>query len=180
MKLLMVLMTHEYESYFMLWIKIEPLSHAEIYFSTTVVVLLHLTVTPPDITPNIKTHIITKSHVKYPCTTLVNHPIKPHKTHKITSYPKLSMKYGPWYRKTWFSNSNGPSRAGCNLGRRFRMARPRTEPRRPLVRTMWRWNQFRVYDHKILFEFSRTSWSLWDGWHSSSGSTDRASAKRAS
>ena len=113
MKLLMVLMTHEYESYFMLWIKIEPLSHAEIYFSTTVVVLLHLTVTPPDITPNIKTHIMTKSHVKYPCTTLVNHPIKPHKTHKITSYPKLTMKYGPWYKKTGFSKSHGPGRAGC-------------------------------------------------------------------
>ena len=116
MKLLMVLMTHEYESYFMLWIKIEPLSHAEIYFSTTVVVLLHLTVTPPDITPNIKTHIMTKSHVKYPCTTLVNHPIKPHKTHKITSYPKLSMKYGPWYRTTWFSNSHGPSRMQISDG----------------------------------------------------------------
>ena len=56
-------MTHGYESYFMLWIKIESLSHAEICFSTTVVVLLHLTVKPPDITPNIKTHIMTKSHV---------------------------------------------------------------------------------------------------------------------
>ena len=177
MKLLMVLMTHEYESYFMLWIKIEPLSHAEIYFSTTVVVLLHLTVTPPDITPNIKTHIMTKSHVKYPCTTLVNHPIKPHKTHKITSYPKLSMKYGPWYRTTWFSNSHGPSRMQISDGD---PGRPEPDPVPNLVvlrgRSSSPYNVTEAccfYYPKILSEFCWTSWSFRGGWHSSPGSTDQ-------